>query len=280
MDNTGKWIRKVQKSIGYYMSESMNQAVSSHQVQVRADVQYSQHRMIHTPIRISLTESWRFHRLRAYLPERNRDPFVCLGGSGTSSLTPDPSISAVTLLNAKDGSSIRYSCSLFLRTSPFVSVHSLTHVQRVQVASYISLKPLSAGGSYVGSCIIRTRTEGWMTSDVQTGASFATSSGESLNTPEAALQRRECHGFTSGGESVTIFDLVTKPLPFGLPLPFLTAGKNSGGIPSGHSPTVIHHSLHHPSWLPDQTTHKYNKFIYDVYKCYLCRSGRVALSAH
>lgn len=203
------------------MSESMNRAVSRHQVRVRAEVQYSQHRMIHTPTRSSLIDSWRFH-LRAYLPERNSDPFVCLGGSGTSSPTPDPRVSAVTLLDAKDGSSIRYSCSLFLRTSPLVSVHSLTHVQQVQGASYISLKPLSAGGSYVRLCTIRTRTEGWTTSDVQTGASFATSSGGSLNTPEAALQRRECHGFTSGGESVTIFDLVTKPLPFGLPLPFLS----------------------------------------------------------
>ena len=34
------------------------------------------------------------------------------------------------------------------------------------------------------------------------------------------------------------------------------------------------------SWLPDQTTHKYNKFIYDVYRCYLCRRGTVAPSAH
>jgi len=57
-----------------------------------------------------------------------------------------------------------------------------------------------------------------MTSEVQTGAGFATSSDEPLNAPDAVLQRRECHGFTPGGASVTIFDLVTKPLPFGLPL--------------------------------------------------------------
>ena len=195
-----------------------SRAVRSHQTKIIVEVQYSQHRGdIHTKKEAISRIVCRFQRLR----ERNHDPFVCLGGNGTSSPTPDPNISAVTLLNARDGSSMRYSCSLFLRTSPLVSVHSLTHVQRVRVASYISLKPLSAGGSYVGSCIIRTRTEGWMTSDVQTGASFTTSPDEPLNTLEAVLQRREYHGFTSGGESMTAFDLVTKPLPLGLPLPLL-----------------------------------------------------------
>ena len=44
--------------------------------------------------------------------------------------------------------------------------------------------------------------------------------------------------------------------------------------------TVTHHSLHKPLWPPYQTTHKYSKFIYDVYKWYLYRNGRVVLPTH